>query len=196
MSDEFERLIDIDVSLEDAPDVCKQVVERLRELKLISGGLSKKCVLGGSGYLPGPGIANTLRLGKGEHRFWELVICGVEPEVGRHFNHWALGEACEGFVCPACGEGIDPFDEEFGEALGEGLTKWSKQASKAPVACPHCPKKTDVTKWICHPPLGFGNLSFSFWNWPPLDSASWKIDIPALVKEITGHTIVRTYGHL
>jgi hypothetical protein len=44
--------------------------------------------------------------------------------------------------------------------------------------------------------LGFGNLSFTFWNWPPLDKPSWKIDIPARVKEVTKHKLVSTYGHI
>ncbi|WP_254510052.1 hypothetical protein [Anatilimnocola floriformis] len=196
MSDEFEMLVDVDVSLKDAPTVCKQVVDRLRELKLITGRLTKECVLGKSGYMPGPGVAQAYRRDKREHDFRELKTCGVEPEVGRHFNVWALGEACEGFVCPKCGEAIDAFDEKFGESLNSGLTLWSEQASKAPVACLHCRKKTDVTKWHCHPPLGFGNLSFSFWNWPPLNSPSWQINIPAIVREVTGHTIVESYGHV
>jgi hypothetical protein len=184
MSDEFERLVDIDVSLEDAPAVGKQVVERLRELKLISGGLNKKCVLGGSGYLPGPAVPTSYQHAKGDYKFWELQVCGVEPLVGRHFNYWALGEAFEGSTCPACGEVIDPFDEVFSEALSDAVGEWSEQSGKALVACPACKKKNPVTKWICQPPLGFGNLSFSFWNWP------------ALVKEITVHTIVRSYGHV
>lgn len=196
VSDEFERLVDVDVSAADAPAVCEQVVDRLRELGLIAGKLNSKCVLSGEGYLPGPAMPKLYQVPKGGDRFWELVTCGVEPQVGRHFNYEALGEACEGFACPACGEGIDPFDDVFQDVLGAAVDQWLKQSGKGLVACPECKKKTTITKWHCQPPLGFGHLSFSFWNWPPLDSSSWKIDIRTLVEEVTGHTIVKTYGHL
>jgi hypothetical protein len=53
-----------------------------------------------------------------------------------------------------------------------------------------------VLEWDWMPPLGFGYLSFSFWNWPPLDAPGWRIDIPAIIGEITGHRIVSTYGHI
>jgi hypothetical protein len=42
--------------------------------------------------------------------------------------------------------------------------------------------------------LGFGNLSFTFSDWPQLDSPGWRIDIRELVKEITDHRVVYTYG--
>ena len=57
-------------------------------------------------------------------------------------------------------------------------------------------EKHSVTEWRFKPPLGFGNLSFRFWNWPPLDSPSWRIDIPALVRDVTGHRIVSTWGRI
>jgi hypothetical protein len=62
--------------------------------------------------------------------------------------------------------------------------------------CPLCGQGRSITEWKCTPPLGFGHLSYRFWNWPPLDSPSWKLDIPRLLREITGHTIVHTYGRI
>ena len=70
MSDWFERLVDVDVSLDEAPAVCKQAIARLRKLGLITGRLNKKCVLGGSGYLPRPAIAKAYQREKGEADDW------------------------------------------------------------------------------------------------------------------------------
>jgi hypothetical protein len=64
------------------------------------------------------------------------------------------------------------------------------------VHCLKCRKSRPIHEWQCKPPLGFGNLSFRFGNWPPLHSPAWKINIPAIVRDVTGHTIVETHGHL
>ena len=57
-------------------------------------------------------------------------------------------------------------------------------------------RNVPVAEWQCNPPHGIGNLAFTFWNWPPLDSSGWRIDIPKLVREVTGHRIIYTYGRL
>ena len=74
--------------------------------------------------------------------------------------------------------------------------QWMKQSGPALVACPRCGVEVTVTECQCEPPLGFGTLSFSFWNWPPLDSPSWKINILSVVREITGHALVCTWGRI
>jgi len=196
MSDSFERVVDIEVSADDAPALCQEVVDRLRALGIITGRLTKECVLGGTGYLPGESIANFYEREKRESAFWELHTCGVEPTVGWHFNVWALGEAFDSFVCPVCQAEIGPQVEEFHDALGEKITECLEKTGNALVACPHCQTKSQLTKWGCRPPLGFGNLSFSFWNWPPFDSPAWKIDIAAILREVTGHEVVMTYGRI
>lgn len=196
MSDSYERVVDIQVSAEDAPALGAQVVKRLRKLGLITGRLNERCVLGGKGYLPGPALAKLYQRAPREGKFWEMVTCGVKPITGWHFNEWALGEALDGFVCPACQVEVGPLDEEFREAVFEKVGECLKKSGPGFVACPICRKKNGLTNWICRPPLGFGNLSFSFWNWPPLDWDSWKIDVPGIIRETTGHQVVTTYGRI
>jgi hypothetical protein len=103
---------------------------------------------------------------------------------------------CEGFVCSSCNAEIEPFGDEFGDSVGKAINEWLDLCGPALLRCPLCGNERSIAEWECKPPLGFGNLSFCFWNWPPLDSTSWKIDIPAILHEVTGHTIVRTYGHI
>lgn len=196
MSDNFEMLVDTDATLSEADGLARAVIDRFRELGLITGEANEDCVLGGAGYRPGPTVAESYKLKKNEGRFWELVTCGVEPTVGRQFNIWAMGPSCEGFTCPTCGGDIERSGDSFGDAISEALSEWWEASGPALVPCPLCKEKRPITEWQCEPPFGFGNLSFRFWNWPPLDSASWKIDIAGIVREVTGHRIVKTHGHI
>jgi hypothetical protein len=157
--------------------------------------LNSDCVLGGEGYRPGHAVQSLYTLAEREGRFWSLKTCGVEPEIGRHFNFWALGPVFHHFTCPTCGAELRE-DDSFKDAVGDALNAWAAQSGSDTVACPMCAGEHPITEWPCKPPLGFGNLSFTFWNWPPLDSSSWKVDIPAIVEAVTSHRIVRTYGHI
>jgi hypothetical protein len=196
MSDSFEMLVDADVPVEEADGVARIVLDRFQALGLISGEADTDCVLGGLGYRPGSEIRDLYNCKGGELRFWELVTCGVEVQVGRGFNEWALGPVCEGFRCSACDAAIEPFGDRFGDALGMAIGEWVKQSGPALVPCPLCHAQRSITEWKCEPPLGLGNLSFRFWNWPRLDSNSWNVDIPRTVEKVTCHTIVKTHGQL
>lgn len=193
MSDNFEMLVDVDAAAEEAKDVARAVLDRFRKLGWITGQADSECVLGGEGYRPEPAIADWYKLPKREYPFWKLHTCGVEPRVGREFNAWALGPVFQGFICPSCAA---EFGDELGDSVGDAISEWWHESGPALVACPKCRMEHSITEWQCKPPLGFGNLSFTFWNWPRLDSPSWVIDIAGIVRDITGHRIVRTYGHI
>lgn len=196
MSDNFEMLVDVDATAEEADQLSRAVLDRFRASGLISGELTGDCVLGGQGYRPGLAVADLYRRESFENRFWESLPCGVEPCVGRGFNEWAIGPVWEGFTCSTCGADIGPFSDGFDDSVGKVIGEWFDESGPALLACPRCMEKRSITEWRCKPPLGFGNLAFRFWNWPPLDSSSWNIDVRAIVREVTGHTIVRTYGHI
>jgi hypothetical protein len=196
MSDNFEMLVDVDATAEEAEAISRAVLDRFRKLDLITGKPNGDCVLGGTGYRPGPAVPNSYTLKTRELRFWELVMCGVEVQIGRGFNEWALGPTCEGFVCPSCGAEFEPFGDALGDAVGKAIGEWMDQSGRALVRYTQCRKSRSITEWQCKPPLGFGNLSFRFWNWPPMDSPSWKIDIVAIIRDVTRHRIIKTHGHI
>src|SRR4051794_27756826 len=102
MSDSFVMLVDATVSAKEATKTWKVVIEQLRGVGLIDGKPNAACVLEGKGYPIGPKASSLYKPGKREVKFWELQTSGVEIKVGRQFNEWALGEACEGFTCPKC----------------------------------------------------------------------------------------------
>ena len=196
MSDSFEMLVDVEVSVKEAKTLSKTVIAELRERGLITGKPNAKCVLGDKGYPVGPKVSEIYQPTKGEGKFWELTTSGVEVAVGRDMNEWALGPSCEGFKCPSCDTFQPPFDDDFDDAVAVALGEWMNETGAALLACPDCQESQSITEWHCKPPFGFGNLSFRFWNWPPFDYPGWKLDIRALVEEITGHEIVHTYGHI
>ena len=75
MSDNFEMLVDEDVSLADAPAVSAKVIADFRDRQLIIGDPTPDCVLGGSGFRLGPVIPTIYTPEPNECRFWELIIC-------------------------------------------------------------------------------------------------------------------------
>ena len=125
---------------------------------------------GSLGYRPGPAVHQVYELPENELPFWDHITCGVELRVGRDFNHWAYGPSCEGYSCPLCNQEFEPDNEDLADVLSEAIGQWIEQSGPALVPCPSCKGHVPVTEWRCQPPLGFGNLSVVFWNWPPLDS--------------------------
>jgi hypothetical protein len=194
MGERFVMLVDADVEIDEAEEVAERVLCRFRKLGLITGEANPDCVLGGVGYHPGPAVSEVYQPGEDEFRFWELRSCGVQAQVGREFNYWALGPCCVGTACPKCNTEFEPDDDRLDDRLFEASGNWVTQSGPVLVSCPICGSEVPVTEWACKPPLGFGNLSFTFWGWPQLDAPGWKIDIRALVKEITDHRVVYTYG--
>ena len=196
MSDTFEMLVDVEVSLADARDLSNAVIIEFRNRGLIVGELTPDCALGGLGYRTGPSILTLYTPQSNESKFWKLVTSGIEPRIERTFNHWALGSSCESFSCVKCFGKVELSDREFRKAVIDAIEEWINELGTAELTCPHCKQSTPVTLWKAQPPLGFGNLSFCFWNWPPLDLPGWQLDIPELVRSITGHTIVLTWGRI
>lgn len=195
MSDNFERLVDVDVAAQSADGLAQRVIDDFWAKGLITGELNEDCVLGGQGYRPGPAIQDLYLPIESEMPFWKRSTCGVEPEIGRHFNVYALGPEFDGLTCPAC-RAVVRYSDSFGDGVANAIDEWSNQSGGCLLQCPECAVGRSICDWACKPPLGFGNLSFTFWNWPPFDYPSWKIDIGALVAKITGHRIVRTWGHI
>jgi hypothetical protein len=196
MSDNFQMLVDAEVTLGQADMVKQRVLAVLHLHELIVREADMECALGSLGYRPGPAVHQLYELAENELPFWDQITCGVELRVGRDFNHWAYGTSCEGYSCPLCSHEFEPEDEDLAEVLSEAIGEWVDQSGPALVPCPSCTKQVPVSQWRCTPPLGFGNLSVVFWNWPPLDSPFWRIDILELIRQATLHPLIRTHGHL
>ncbi len=192
MGDQFQMLVDPVVAEDEAGDLCQVIIDRFRQLELIVGELDPD-----AGYKPGPGVAHFYRPRAGKRGFpYELIMNGVESHVGRDLNVWAFGPVCQGFDCPHCREHFPQTDKDFFRAASDAIGRWFDRSDSFDLACPRCGQRTAITRWQCTPPLGFGNLSFQFWNWPRLDYPEWQIDLRKVVADVTGHPIIATYGKI
>jgi hypothetical protein len=196
MSQGFQMLVDQDVKAGEASDLLARVLHRYREERLIMGEANAACVLGGEGYRPGPAIRKVYKLKESEIPFWELNTCGIEPQVGRQFNYWAYGPSCEGFSCPLCEAEYAPGDERVSDRLSDAVSQWAQESGPSVVRCAVCDREVPLTEWLWRPPLGFGNLSIRFWNWPSFRSPGWRINFQEITEGATGHKLIYTYGRV
>jgi hypothetical protein len=194
MSTFYMMLVDPDVTIEDAEQVKERVLACLREKGLITGDANEDCVSGGVGFWPGPACQDLYKPAEHPYEFWNMRPCGVEPRVGRDFNCWALGPSFEDATCPACGARFDEDGDDVTGILIDAVVESVRQTGPALVRCPRCAQEASIDEWKCNPDPGIGNLAFTFWYWPPLDSPDWRINIPDLVREVTGHRMIYTYG--
>jgi len=196
MSDWYEAIAVCDVQADESASVAELVVSRLAADGIIQPVMDSEAVLGGEGgYRPGRNIQSFYNLSENEGTFWSLVTNGVEVCAGRWVNR--LGFTCfDGFTCPSCSAHFpldhdvvaDPFARAIGSFLDGG--------DDLDVVCPSCQTSDAAPKWKTDPHFGFTNLAFQFWNWPPFDSDSWKVDIPTLITSTTQHRVILTYGRL
>ena len=71
------------------------------------------------------------------------------------------------------------------------MEAWYEWDDAVTFPCPDCGKPERLVDWEGEFPWGFGNLGFTFWNWPPL-SASFVRE----VTELLGHRSVLVRGKL
>lgn len=210
MGDQFQMLVDAEVSIEDAGTVAADVFRGLKKRGLIEGQLDADCVLGGTGYRAGPAVAEAYEIDgrsfpfriKGvdrvlharELKFWKLRTSGVQSVIGRNFNTMVLGPSHDGLSCPVCKAPVDirQIDPTFIAAVDE----WYSMTGPGLVQCPFCAADVELAMWNFTPPLGIGNLHFKFWNWPNFEASEWLIDIPEMVRDLTGHRIIHTWGRI
>jgi hypothetical protein len=84
---------------------------------------------------------------------------GLEVHVGRNVYHPFQGDV--GMFCPNCG-----LQAEFDEAWDAAILEWYNREGAGMLGCRNCPQVTAIDEWIYDPPWGFGELGFTFWNWP------------------------------
>lgn len=59
--------------------------------------------------------------------------------------------------------------------------------------CPSCGAAFPVTEWSFEPGFAFGNLGFTFWNWPPFLSGRLIDEVGRL---LSPHRVVLVYSGL
>ncbi|MFC8529276.1 hypothetical protein [Nocardia sp. NPDC057227] len=174
MGDFFERIVDVEVTAEQAATLGARMVDWMIARRLLtremsgeamySLGVDKGYVAGpdwrrvttewGADWIPGP-VA--VLLGRGDHHGGQGEI---EPESAR---------------CPRCQATttiIDypqqwEADPEVWRPFHDGIEAW-KQTGTGSVTCTRCGEDAGVTEWGWPSGFALGALAFDFWGWPPL----------------------------
>lgn len=196
MSDSYQAVIVCGVQPHESSALAGDVITRLAADGIIQTSADSYSILGnGIGYRPGPNVESLYKLGANEGAFWTLKTNGVEVCTDRWINQ--LGFSCiDGFSCPLCAAFYPLDDHLVADRFVKAIGSYLDGRDELEVLCPACNAPATAPLWKTTPHLGFANLAFQFWNWPPLDGDSWKVDIPALIAQASGHDTLLTYGRL
>lgn len=184
MSDQSQSIVDLDATAKKAPKLSRLVMEHLFE-KQIASRKPSNCVLGPpAGHSPGSKWSDACE-GKPKSSFLARKSNGVAVCVERSvFDAGANGIDV---VCPKCLTHVDEMSDEWTEAVGS----WFEGNERAAWTCPKCLRSARLNDWNGPFPWAFGNLGFTFWNWPPL-SPEFVSDIG----RVLGHRVKLVRQHL
>jgi hypothetical protein len=159
----FQTLADIDATIEEAPLAAAEIRDWLIEQKVIDP-TPRHCVLDKNrvGYAPLNYERVVDKPAGSDSDVRQLAVNGFEIEIGRKVFH--TGQSGVTITCPACGA-------QCSDNWAEAISEWLEAKSAGLLKCANCENESSITTWTFVPAWGFGNLGFTFWNWPPLKSS-------------------------
>ncbi|WP_455355238.1 hypothetical protein [Streptomyces sp. SYSU K217416] len=177
MGDFYERVVDVEVSSEEAGALAGRMVDWLVAEGLITREMSGDAMYSfqvDEGYVPGPNWARATEDWGDDH-----IPAPVAVIVGRDAHVGGQGaDATEYADCPRCGsrtvfidypESFEP-DEETWQPFRDAIDTW-KETGEGSVRCAGCQAVVLVTEWQWADGFALGALAFDFWGWPPLTDA-------------------------
>ncbi|WP_156369560.1 serine/threonine protein kinase [Duganella sp. Leaf126] len=180
MSDNVTWIVDLDASLEDAPNLAERV-----KIWLIAQGVVSATPC------QAPGAENLLSRGPSAAA-WDaylhtspVLMCGLEVTTQRQVFHTG-DNGIDSIRCPDCSVRRNPDDLPWSDAVGA----WFEDNGNYCMKCPDCGASRSIVEWEFDHPWGFGNLAFGFWNWPIADRM--MVEISA----ITGNRCRLVHEHI
>src|SRR5262249_10862911 len=107
---------------------------------------------------------------------------GVEEIVGRNVFH-NMGAGLDAVRCPLC------LSNQVNADWGVAVDGWYRGDDMAACQCRSCNENGPIKQWRFDPPWAFGNLGFTFWNWPPM-----KRSFIDQISKILCHDVVLVAG--
>jgi hypothetical protein len=155
VSDCFQILADVDATAEEAAGLAESTVAWLVAEGIVLADRTD-CVVGADlGHPPGPGFRLAV-----ETYADEVAYDGLEVRTGRSVFH-GVQSWVDRISCPHCGTATTWDD------IAETVSAWVDTGSGAH-QCGACARPAGLNDWRWDPPMAFGYLGFTFWNWPPL----------------------------
>jgi hypothetical protein len=159
MGDRFQTIVDPEAAEAETPALAASLLQWLIDEGIVVAQESD-CALADEGYAPGPSWSKAT--GPSDYHLQEMRANGLQIVVKHNvFHNGGLGFE---IVCDSCGGRFEPPDGSWGDAVGE----WYDHSGPGLLACPGCKAVRMITDWRHDPNIGFANLGFEFWNWPPL----------------------------
>ena len=192
MSDHYHCIVDRDAQLNEATQLSALILDWLMEEQIVQAERSD-CVLSDRlGYRPGRNFMNAT--GEDENRnvmnmhyegFRTSVTNGLDIIAHREVS-LDLEDDMGRAVCNGCGT-TNTNDDAWSRAVQE----WYDDSGEGLLACESCGKTQRVVEWPHQPPIGFGALTFKFWNWPGISQ-----DFVREFERRLGHRVVLIVGSL
>jgi len=170
----FQTLVDREVACDDAPLNVRRVLRLMIDREIIEPSQSR-CLPDPEawGHRPGRNVASVVRSENDAVR--NLHVNGVSVTIGRTIFDSGRGRLTP--RCPDCRAANEP-----GAPWLDSLDEWFTRSGPGSLACSSCGGRNPVDLWIYEPPWAFGNLGFTFWNWPQL-----KVDFVIELAKLLGH---------
>ncbi|MGW3739867.1 hypothetical protein ACWD62_04465 [Streptomyces sp. NPDC005146] len=196
MGDFFERIVDVEVTGEEAGPLAERMVAWMVTEGLITREVSSDGVYSltvAEGYVPGPDWARAVA----DSSAPDWLPGPVAVVVGRDYHVGGQGaDDAEYAVCPRCEikTVIINYPEEFEadeavwQPFKDGIAAW-KESGEGNAPCPACGASVSVTEWQWESNFAVGALAFDFWGWPPL-----SVGFRATFSQQLGHRTVEHMG--
>lgn len=186
MGDWFETVVDPEVSLDEAQALADRVTEDFIAKRLVRAELTD-CTFGAAGHAPDTGVFSYVQ--ETDEHLLSLGTNGFSVVVGRRVH---VPPSVEQVICPECRAASRELGRlGWSDAVGE----WYEGREGLLVCCA-CRAPSSVALWGHEPACGFGNLAFTFWNWPPFEPEYWTESPFEMIRTLTGHRCVLVSGKL
>jgi hypothetical protein len=181
MSDSFISIVPQNVEKTQVKSIADKVINHLVQKGIIKKKLTD-CTLGEPGHAPGDNFREALD--GDDYGFDKLRTNGLEVITQRHVFHNG-GNGLDEIIYPNCCANI--IESDWGDKLGE----WVNETVEDKITCSQCNATHSVTEYKFEPTWAFGNLGFTFWNWPDLNKG-----IISEVEDIAGSKVIVIYGRI
>ncbi|MEU9012678.1 hypothetical protein AB0D12_23515 [Streptomyces sp. NPDC048479] len=174
MGDFFERIVDVEVTAEEAGVLAERMVDWMVAEGLLTREMSSDAMYSlnvDEGYVPGPNWKRTA-----EDWGSDWIPGPVAVIVGRDDHIGGQGESePESATCPRCRTKTVIInypeeweaDEEAWQPFQDGIDAW-RETGEGRALCSSCGVSVPVTEWEWPTGFALGALAFDFWGWPPL----------------------------
>lgn len=107
----------------------------------------------------------------------DVAFTPIRVDAGR-LTTAAMQDGLGPVVCPACESPMGTADD-LPPSFMRAVEEW-QSGQEGVLACPACGTATPITKWRTEPYWAFGNVTITFWNWPPIkDSFAREVELAA-----------------